>query len=308
MNIKLLTTAVLIVSAISITGLIMPVSAQDSDPKAVPQNREEILKALDNLKHRQPRLPLPADEPTETPVTPPGNHSGLGGGIVNNARMRNKYLPTELQTRSGGTSQGSPSGPQPDFGLPTEFSTQLFWIVSRLNNCHYCLGHQETKLKSAGATEESLLALDTNWATFPLKQQVAFHFTKKLTFAPHTVSDADIEELQKFFSNQQILDMTFLVGRYNSTNRWTDSLGIPQEDHRDYTSELAANSLSTESTTAIVGFPTRKPFTDWTSWEKACKDALQPTCPVCRDGQPGSTTAPGAVSGDTRCKKHIGAT
>jgi AhpD family alkylhydroperoxidase len=265
---------VFLVALVGMNGSFMSAVAQDNVPKAVPQNRAEILKAVERLKLRQPRLPMPAVETTDPAIVIP-NHSGLGGGIVNNARMRNKYLPPEFHHNPNVQSQGSPDQSQPDFGLPTEFSVQLFWIVSRLNNCHYCLGHQETKLKSAGVTEESLLALDTNWSAFSDKQQVAFAFTKKLTYAPYSIGDDDVAELKKHFSDQQILEMTFLVGRYNSTNRWTDSLGIPQEDHREYSSGLESKALQVESTTAIDVFPERTQFTDWASWDKASKEALQ---------------------------------
>jgi len=71
-----------------------------SRPKAVPATRDEMKGALDRLKSRQPRLPLPPPTPEEEEQAKQNTAArGLGGGLVNNARMRNRYLPEELRSR-----------------------------------------------------------------------------------------------------------------------------------------------------------------------------------------------------------------
>lgn len=241
-------------------------SSSSSTAKSVPENRTEMLKALDKLKRRQPRLPLPpadaqsnaSDLRSNAPASPNGGRGSMG--VVNNGRMRNLYLPQELQTRGGRNQAAS------DQGLPYDFSTELFWIVSRINNCHYCLGHQEHKLQAVGVTEETLLALDTDWSAFPEKEQAAFAFTRQLTLAPHSITDQDIDALREHFSEAQILDMAYTVGRYNATNRWTDSLGIPQEEHRDFESKLDPKTSTTPSQVAPKGFPLRDKHGDFAAW------------------------------------------
>lgn len=227
-------------------------------PKVVPIDRAQILEALEALKARSPRLPLPPEAREASPTqaaTPSGSL-----GVVNNGLMRNFYLPAEL--RSGGFSRQL----DPAMKLDNVFSTELFWIVSRVNNCHYCLGHQEAKLKAAGVEEMQLFELDTNWKKFPADRQAAFSFARKLTYAPHTIVTSDIEELRIHFAAPQILEIAFLVGRYNSTNRWTDSLGIPQENHRQFQSELSPEALKTKSQVAVEGFPPRIFHSDWQGW------------------------------------------
>jgi AhpD family alkylhydroperoxidase len=114
------------------------------------------------------------------------------------------------------------------------FTVELFWIVSRVNNCHYCLGHQESKLLSAGIEEPRIAALDSDWARFTPAERAAYAFTRKLTFEPHLLTQSDVDDLLKHYKPLQALEIAFHVARYNSTNRWTDSLGIPQEKHRDF--------------------------------------------------------------------------
>jgi alkylhydroperoxidase family enzyme len=35
----------------------------------------------------------------------------------------------------------------------------FFWIVARANNCHYCLGHQESGLARAGLSDDEIAGL-----------------------------------------------------------------------------------------------------------------------------------------------------
>ncbi|MBL8890324.1 MAG: hypothetical protein JNL67_10125 [Planctomycetaceae bacterium] len=228
-------------------------------PKAIPQGRAAVLEALEKLKHREARLPLTEQEPD--PAQPPG-----ALGVVNNGRMRKLYLPAEFQASGTRT-------PDPAMTLPNDFGVELFWIASRVNNCHYCLGHQEVKLKKEGLTEEMLLWLDTDWKRFSPRHQAGFEFARVLTEAPHTITDELVTGLKKHFTELEILEMAFLVGRYNSTNRWTDSLGIPQEMERDFSTSLSAAELEKPST--VVGRPpTKRPLpSDLEAWRKTLAEA-----------------------------------
>src|SRR5690242_5282540 len=70
-----------ILSAIFLITSACPLLAADepsSTPKAIPPFRPEMKSALEALKQRQPRLPLPPPEQQ---------------GNVNNGRMRARYLP-----------------------------------------------------------------------------------------------------------------------------------------------------------------------------------------------------------------------
>ena len=58
--------------------------------------------------------------------------------------------------------------------LDNKFKVQLFWIVSRANNCQYCLGHQEAKLLGAGMKEDEIAALDGDWSQFTPAEQAAY--------------------------------------------------------------------------------------------------------------------------------------
>ena len=110
----------------------------------------------------------------------------------------------------------------------------MFWIVSRGNNCTYCMGHQESKLAAAGLTDDQIAALDGDWSEFDEPKRAAFAFAKKLTFEPHAIADADIAALREHYDDARITEIILAVAGFNSMNRWTGPLRIPQEERHVY--------------------------------------------------------------------------
>lgn len=199
-----------------------------STAKPVAATRSELKVLLENSKHSQPRLPLPA--PTEEEIAKAKSTPGRGpmGGIINNGRMRKLYLPPEF------ISGGFQRDPDPAQSLSQAFKTEFFWIASRANNCTYCQGHQEVKLLADGVSEDTIAALDGDWSEFTPAERAAFAFTLKLTNEPNALTDADVDRLRAFYNDNQILEIITAVAGFNAMNRWTGPLAIPQEDHRVY--------------------------------------------------------------------------
>ena len=208
-------------------------------PRPVPLTRPEMKQYLEDMKLRTPRIPLP--ELTEEDKEKLGERAGSY-----EARLRYHYLPASdarggagggaARTAAGGI-PGSGSGfgggrdNDPDMSLSYQFKVQLFWIVSRTNNCQYCLGHQESKLLAAGMKEDEIAALDSEWSAFPVAEQTAFAFARKFTYEPHLLNDADIDQLRNHFTDMQILEMILSMAGNNSINRWKEGAGIPQSQN-----------------------------------------------------------------------------
>lgn len=202
----------------------------------VPATRQDLKEALEASKKNAPRLPLPPLTEEEQKKAAAGDWS-----VVNNGRMRKFYLP------AASINGGFLRQPDPAMSLGYPFQTMLFWIISRGNNCTYCMGHQESKLAAAGLTDDRIAALDGDWGQFSPAEQAAFAFTRKLTFQPHEIVAGDVEALRKFYNDDQVLEIVFVDGNFNAMNRWTGALRIPQEDHREYltpTSETYKDRVS----------------------------------------------------------------
>ena len=212
-------------------GLLLPVCgyAGDGTP-LVPGTRAELKQALENSKHNVPRLPLPPMTEEEKALAQQPVDLAKGKfGVVNNGRMRKYYLPT------GSVNGGLSRDPDPAMSLGYPFQTRLFWIVSRGNNCTYCMGHQEAKLAAVGMSDDEIAQLDTDWSEANSKDRAAYEFTRKITNAPQDIKDVDLADLRAAgYTDAQILEIVLVDGNFNAMNRWTGALRIPQEEHREY--------------------------------------------------------------------------
>lgn len=204
-----------------------------NEPRPTPLTRPEMKQYLEDMKARKPRIPLP--ELTEEDKAKLGERGGSYEG-----RLRYHYLPQSGDGRgpggpggAGGRAGGSgfsfgPTGAEAT--LDNTFKVQLFWLVSRANNCQYCQGHQESKLLRAGMKEDEIAALDSDWNAFGEPQKVAFAFAVKFTNNPHQLNDADIAGLRKHYSDAKILEMILSMAGNNSINRWKEGVGVPQNE------------------------------------------------------------------------------
>src|SRR5262249_39325566 len=134
--------------------------------------------------------------------------------------------------------------------LDYAFKVMLFWIVSRSNNCIYCTGHQENKLTAAGVSEDRIAALDGDWSEFTHAERAAFDFTRRLTVAPHTIGDVDVDALRKHYTDPQVLEIITTVAGFNAMNRWTGPLRLTQQEFRVF---LTPTSPKFESSATKLG-------------------------------------------------------
>jgi alkylhydroperoxidase family enzyme len=51
-----------------------------------------------------------------------------------------------------------------------------------------------------------------------------------MTLTPHKITARDIEQLRPELSDPQIIELVYTIAMFNSVNRWTDALGIPQDE------------------------------------------------------------------------------
>jgi alkylhydroperoxidase family enzyme len=189
-------------------------------------DRTATLKWLEGSKAHKARLPLPkpSNEDRERAKGGP-----LGGGIVNNGLMRRYYLPSAWSSMNSSGLAGRQGK------VDSTFKVELFWIASRLNQCAYCLGHQEVKLSSAGLSEDAIAALDGDWSEADEPTRAARKLAVWVTVAPQRPIPKDIlDALAKKYDEGQIDEIILAVANYNAMNRWTGPLNIPQEDHRTY--------------------------------------------------------------------------
>ena len=176
-------------------------------PRPIPATRPEMKELLEDMKQRPYRIPLPELTDKE--------QEELGERSTNyEARLRYNYVPAVEGTIFGGArprpaaapgTLAPTHAPRMDFTrnadenmtLTYQFKTMLFWIVSRTNNCQYCLGHQEWKLSATGMKDDAIAALDADWSAYSKQEQAAFAYARLLTYGPHRLTEAEIHRIKQ---------------------------------------------------------------------------------------------------------------
>ncbi len=214
--------------------------------RPTPLTRPDLKQLIEDVKLRVPRIPLP--ELTAVDREKLGDqvdsyenrirHHYLNGIEPNRSVVAPQTAPSASGVRSGSPAFTSREQ-DPAYSLDNAFKVELFWIVSRVNNCQYCIGHQETKLLGAGRSEDQIAAIDGDWSELEPAKQLAFAFARKFTYQPHLISDEDIVGLKAHYSDHQILEMILSMSGNNSINRWKEGIGVPQRKEEGGYSRLA---------------------------------------------------------------------
>jgi alkylhydroperoxidase family enzyme len=105
--------------------------------------------------------------------------------------------------------------------------------TSSLNVSEYCLGHNVDLGLEAGLTPEEIAAVQRDdYRTSELlddAQKTAVAWAEAVTKFAARDDDELFAAMQKHFSDQQIVELTVLVGMWNCSNRLTEALHVVLE-------------------------------------------------------------------------------
>jgi len=94
--------------------------------------------------------------------------------------------------------------------------------ASQINGCAYCIDMHSKDARALGETEQRLYELDA-WretAFYTDRERAALEWTEALTLVSQThVPDSVYEDVRKYFSEKEIVDLTFVVTTINAWNR-----------------------------------------------------------------------------------------
>ncbi|MBT3333386.1 MAG: carboxymuconolactone decarboxylase family protein [Rhodospirillaceae bacterium] len=103
-------------------------------------------------------------------------------------------------------------------------------VVSKLNECDYCVTHHEPRLMALGLSAEAaadILADDV--PGFDEVDMVVRDYSVQVTENPGRIRDAMHTRLRKHFSEEQIVELTLRIALCGFFNRFNDALGIENE-------------------------------------------------------------------------------
>lgn len=107
-------------------------------------------------------------------------------------------------------------------GLETKLLDLIRLRASQINGCAYCIDMHWKDLRAAGETEQRLYGLDA-WEESPYysdRERAALMWTEAVTnIQEGHVPDSVYEQVQKFFTEEELPDLTLAITAINSWNR-----------------------------------------------------------------------------------------
>jgi AhpD family alkylhydroperoxidase len=112
-------------------------------------------------------------------------------------------------------------------GLDHKFMHLLKLRASQINGCAYCIDMHSIDARAAGETEQRLYALDA-WRETPFytdRERAALAWVEAVTLVSQThVPDEVFDEVRQHFTEQEIVDLTYLAATINAWNRLAVSM------------------------------------------------------------------------------------
>ena len=127
--------------------------------------------------------------------------------------------------------------------LPKRYLEIGLVVVSKLNECEYCVAHHAPRLIDQGLSSEAIEnVLADQVPGFDEVDMLVRDYAIQVTSAPGSIRDAIYKQLHKNFSDEQIVELTLRIALCGFFNRFNDAMGIEIEDGME--SELTFKSAA----------------------------------------------------------------
>lgn len=150
--------------------------------------------------------------------------SALGIGFANSMRamLRSPAAASAWLTYGAAVSEYA--------AIDRTLKLHISFAVSTANGCRYCTLHQVQGLRRQGVSIAKLVAMKKDDSALTPRELTAVQFTRKLTAAPSTITDADYGKLKAEFGEQGAMEVVLQTCAFAYMNRFTDGLRLPSED------------------------------------------------------------------------------
>ena len=121
---------------------------------------------------------------------------------------------------------------QEEGSIPTPLKNLVGLMASRSAGCQYCVAHTGSNAGRSGVEDRKIAAI-WEYETSPLfsdAERAALRFAQAGAQVPNMVTDADVDELKKHFTNYQIVELTSVVALFGYLNRWNDTMATTLEE------------------------------------------------------------------------------
>lgn len=118
-----------------------------------------------------------------------------------------------------------------DAVLPKRYLEIALVVVSKLNECTYCVAHHAPRLVEQGLSADQVAhILDDQVPGLDELDLLVRDYAVQVTTKPQYIRDAIFDQLKQHFSEAQLVELTLRVALCGFFNRFNDALQIGMED------------------------------------------------------------------------------
>jgi len=115
--------------------------------------------------------------------------------------------------------------------LPKRYLEIALVVVSKLNECTYCVAHHAPRLIDQGLNVETISnILEPDCPGLDEVDRLVRDYAMQVTEKPQKIHDGIFDSLRKHFSEAQIVELTLRTALCGFFNRFNDALRIDMED------------------------------------------------------------------------------
>jgi uncharacterized peroxidase-related enzyme len=120
---------------------------------------------------------------------------------------------------------------QPD-EIDAKLKERIILRVSKINRSAYCCHAHEQISTKMGFTREEIEEMENpESANLSDAEKAALRYAEAMTKNPGSIPDSIYNELKKYYSDSQIVEITALAALYNMINRFNEALKLDPEEY-----------------------------------------------------------------------------
>jgi uncharacterized peroxidase-related enzyme len=115
-------------------------------------------------------------------------------------------------------------------GIKWRYVELAIVVVSKLNECQYCVVHHAPKLQVEGLSAEAVEQLPgTDHPDLDEIDRLVVEYSRLVTEQPGRIRDAVFDRLRQHFTDAQIVELTLRISLCGAYNRLSEALQIDSE-------------------------------------------------------------------------------
>lgn len=114
--------------------------------------------------------------------------------------------------------------------VSSEIKWKMALHVSKVNECDYCASVADNKLHACGLDDGIIEEIKNHkFEDLPEEEQIVLEYAEGVSREAYKVSDELFNKLKKYYNDQQVVELTSVIGLFNYINRFNDALRVLPE-------------------------------------------------------------------------------